>query len=642
MQIRKLTDKKPNVLLIQGSPRDKDTCPNMESKTHKIVEHMSSKWSPFIDFKIIDLSVNLNKKPIIQPCKGCISTAGGYHCQFPCISPNQRVHMINGFKEIKDIRIGDILQNGDLVTNHLMTSESEMVYELKLTDGRRIETTKNHKIKVLSKERYRDMNSNWGFYRKEKWVELGNIKIGDYIPYIETDKTLDVGKDDNLYMIYGLIWGDGTFANNTPLLYIDKKEKEFILEIENKFKDNIISIRDHKVNNSLKMNTDYPEYKTEMIKINFGTEIGKKMKLLFEKTNSINRRLNINNFKTKKQIFSFMNGWISTDGSINKTGGINIYNTSYNCLRDAQLLLSRVGIKSNISDISHIETIVRGNKCQRCSSLSISDQKSLEILISNIELLNVKKRIKLSEYFKNERRILHHSFSKVKSIKELGYKPVYDIEVSNSHEFICEGIKVHNCSCYFKGDEKKPDLMHELDVYNLLQECDAFIIVSPIHWYSLSSQVKTMFDRLVCASQTLAVEDAKKIMGKDIKNSEVTGKFAKAGKFDDMLRNHLEGKIAGFYAHGDNGGDDYEGKELPDSYSDVFDDGFSKNPKNVVMPFVMQLKYSGVYVPDELIQAFYINEGVNYYEANKKFNKEKEFFKRANDLIEKLLEKLAL
>ena len=104
-----------------------------------------------------------------------------------------------------------------------------------------------------------------------------------------------------------------------------------------------------------------------------------------------------------------------------------------------------------------------------------------------------------------------------------------------------------------------------------------------------------------------------------------------------MLRNHLEGKVAAFYVHGDDGADDYEGKELPESYQDVFDDGFGKNPKNVVMPFVMQLKYSGVFVPDELIEAFYINKGVNYYVANQKFNKEKEFFDKADTLIDNLL-----
>jgi hypothetical protein len=44
-----------------------------------------------------------------------------------------------------------------------------------------------------------------------------------------------------------------------------------------------------------------------------------------------------------------------------------------------------------------------------------------------------------------------------------------------------------------------------------------------------------------------------------------------------------------------------------------------------------------VFVPDELIQAFYVNKGLNYYVANQKFNKEKEFFDRADDLIENIL-----
>jgi multimeric flavodoxin WrbA len=206
--------------------------------------------------------------------------------------------------------------------------------------------------------------------------------------------------------------------------------------------------------------------------------------------------------------------------------------------------------------------------------------------------------------------------------------------ISTSGGFHCHFA----CSCYSKGDKQKPDLLAEADVYQLLQDCDAFIIVSPIHWHSLSSQVKLLFDRLVCINQTLTVDDAKKLMGdENIKDSEVTGKFAKSGKYDHMLRNHLEGKVAAFYVHGDDGADDYEGKELPESYQDVFDDGFGKNPKNVVMPFVMQLKYSGVFVPDELIEAFYINKGVNYYVANQKFNKEKEFFDKADTLIDNLL-----
>ena len=197
------------------------------------------------------------------------------------------------------------------------------------------------------------------------------------------------------------------------------------------------------------------------------------------------------------------------------------------------------------------------------------------------------------------------------------------------------------CSCYFKGDEKKPDLLKELDVYTLLQECDAFLVFSPIHWHSLSSQIKTLFDRLVCVNQTLTIDDAKKIMGDgNIKNVDITGKFARSGTYDNMLRNHLEGKVCGFYAHGDDGADDYEGKNLPESYNDVLVDNFSIDPKSVVMPFVLQMKYSGVFVPDELIQAFYMNKGVDYNTANKELRRNKEPFERAVLLMENLMDYL--
>jgi multimeric flavodoxin WrbA len=194
------------------------------------------------------------------------------------------------------------------------------------------------------------------------------------------------------------------------------------------------------------------------------------------------------------------------------------------------------------------------------------------------------------------------------------------------------------CSCYFKGNKKQPDLLKELDVYELLQESDAFLIFAPIHWHSLPSQIKLLFDRLVCVNLTLTVDDAKKLMGDgNIKNSDITGKFSKSGRHDNLLRNHLEGKVAGFYVHGDDGASDYSNKELPESYNDVLNDPFSKDPKQTILPFILQLKYSGIFVPDELIQAFYINKGLDYYTANKKFNKESEFFERADLLIDNVL-----
>ena len=628
-----LSKKKPKVIIFQGSPRDKDTCPNMESKTHTIVEYVVDKYSDLYDFDVIDLSVNQSKKSIIQPCKGCVSTAGGYHCHWYCISGDQRVHTIDGFKPISELNIGDILQDNNRVLRKVKTSDSEDIFELKINDGRKIELTSNHKVKLLSKDRYRDKGSNWEFYRKEKWTEVKNIKVGDNIPYIEIDNLFkyDINPDDNLYKIFGLIWGDGTFANNTPLLYIEESQSLFIDEITNNFNDEIISILPHNVSKNNYISDRNVNYLTKMVKINFGTRIGKKMISLFKKENAKTRRLNIENFKTKTQIVNFINGWISTDGTISKDGVV-IYNVSYDCLRDAQLLLSRIGVRSNISDNRHLFTEVKGRKLSRACSLSILDKDSFNILFENLHLINPYKRNKIENINKNSRRNSKKTFSKVKSIKYLGKKPVFDIEVENSHEFNCEGVKVHNCTCYKKDDEKKPDFMYDGDIYTKLEECDAFLVFSPIHWYSVSSQVKALFDRLVCASQTLHYDDAIKILGKgNLKNSEITGKFAQSGEYNELLKNHLEGKVAGFYIHGDDGANDYDGKELPDSFKD---ENFT--PKQSIAPIVNQCRYSGINVPNDLIEAFYINKDKDYYTSNLDLENLSKPFDNADRLLENL------
>jgi multimeric flavodoxin WrbA len=188
------------------------------------------------------------------------------------------------------------------------------------------------------------------------------------------------------------------------------------------------------------------------------------------------------------------------------------------------------------------------------------------------------------------------------------------------------------CSCFKKGSTKSPDLMYEADIYNKLEKCDGFLVITPIHWYSVSTQVKAMFDRLVCANQTITKEQAIEIFGKEnIKNSEITGNAELSGEYKHLLKNHLEGKFAAFYAHGDDGANDYDGNQ-PDTGDKMWD------VKNSVMPLVYQCRYSGINAPDDLIEAFYTNKGIDYYQANLDINKNLEFFERADNLIEKLID----
>ena len=199
--------------------------------------------------------------------------------------------------------------------------------------------------------------------------------------------------------------------------------------------------------------------------------------------------------------------------------------------------------------------------------------------------------------------------------------------VSTANGFHCH----FPCTCYVKGDKVKTDLMYEKDIYTKLEECDAFIVVSPIHWYSVSTGVKAMFDRLVCANQTITKEQALEIFGRgNIKNSELTGKAEIYGQYKHLLKNHLEGKWAAFFVHGDNGADDYDSNP-PDIGDRVWD------VKNSVMPLVYQCRYSGINCPDDLVEAFYINQGKPYYQANLDMPTESEFFIKMDNLVEKLL-----
>ena len=196
------------------------------------------------------------------------------------------------------------------------------------------------------------------------------------------------------------------------------------------------------------------------------------------------------------------------------------------------------------------------------------------------------------------------------------------------------------CTCYSKNNEKMPDLMYDADIYDHLEICDAFMVFSPVHWYSVTSQVKALFDRLVCANQTLTREQAIEIMGKgNAKNPEITGKFAQSGEYDYLLKNHLEGKYAAFFIHGDDGANDYKKNPKPESLTQNLSEEelLSQNVKLAVMPIVMQCRYSGINVPDNLIQAFYMNKGKDYYTANVDLVENMQPFVVASELMENLL-----
>jgi multimeric flavodoxin WrbA len=180
------------------------------------------------------------------------------------------------------------------------------------------------------------------------------------------------------------------------------------------------------------------------------------------------------------------------------------------------------------------------------------------------------------------------------------------------------------CDCYVAGSDKFPDFMHNEQIYDRLKAADGMLVLSPVHWYSVTSVLKSFFDRLVCANLTLTVDLAEQLaIGKDSVKSRAA---EKSGEFNHLLKNHFAGKYAAFLAHGDDGGVDYREFSDDDNWHSSMPpslkafmlgdtEGAVNHPRNAVMPLAWQCRYSGINVPDDLVVGFHATSGIGHAEA---------------------------
>lgn len=155
------------------------------------------------------------------------------------------------------------------------------------------------------------------------------------------------------------------------------------------------------------------------------------------------------------------------------------------------------------------------------------------------------------------------------------------------------------CNCYEKNNKKEPDLMWDLDLYARLDLADAWAIIAPVNWYGPTSNLKLMFDRLVCMNGGNPCE--KLIKHKD---PELAMKLEHSRQWEKLSLNHLEGRTAAFFCYGDGGGDELDATRRPKilQHKDWFDprhEPFARE-RDTYAPLVWQCRYSGIEVPDAL------------------------------------------
>ena len=169
------------------------------------------------------------------------------------------------------------------------------------------------------------------------------------------------------------------------------------------------------------------------------------------------------------------------------------------------------------------------------------------------------------------------------------------------------------CNCYERDSKMEPDLMWDLDLYSRLDLADAWAIIGPVNWYAPSSNLKLMFDRLVCMNGGNPREDLI-----EHKDAEKAMALEHSPEWEDLSVNHLEGRTAAFFCYGDGGGDELDETGRPKllrhkRYFDPKSEPF-ENTRDAYAPLVWQCRYGGVEVPDDLWTYVEFGNGRQYSE----------------------------
>jgi hypothetical protein len=167
------------------------------------------------------------------------------------------------------------------------------------------------------------------------------------------------------------------------------------------------------------------------------------------------------------------------------------------------------------------------------------------------------------------------------------------------------------CNCYEPGHKDEPDLLWDLDLYSRLDLADAWAVIGPVNWYGPTSNLKLLFDRLVCASGGNPRED---LIGH--KDPEKAMALEKSPEWEGLSLNHLEGRTAAFFLYSDAGANEMgaDGRPKKLRHKPWFDPGQEpfEDMRQAYAPLVWQCRFSGVEVPDQLWTHALTGEGLAY------------------------------
>ncbi|BAU93112.1 hypothetical protein MPPM_4507 [Methylorubrum populi] len=156
------------------------------------------------------------------------------------------------------------------------------------------------------------------------------------------------------------------------------------------------------------------------------------------------------------------------------------------------------------------------------------------------------------------------------------------------------------CNCYGPDSDHQPDLMWNERLYPRLARADAWAFIGPVWWYGPTTNLKALFDRLVCMSGGNPRPDLI-----DKKSTLKAQALERSALWPELTRNHLEGRSAAFFCYGNEGGNELDAAGRPKilRHKDWFDpdrEPYGGDQRLAYQGLVWQCRYSGIEVPDAL------------------------------------------
>ncbi|MGH9941894.1 MAG: LAGLIDADG family homing endonuclease [Pyrinomonadaceae bacterium] len=599
------TSERPfRVLVISGSDRRQYNCPGVDSKARTLMLRMAERLPPEWEIDYEDLG-NVYARARIQSCNACVSTSMAL-CVWPCLPASERVLGIK-LRGIADLRAGDAISTGR-VTKAWMSAPSARIYRLRISDGRQLRLTGNHRVKVIREVRREKVKGEWPCVWKEAWVEASQLRPGDKIPFPLGKECGAFSRDSKLdkfyFLLAGLVFGDGAFAGAGQVRLFFDSRKPLLAETVGALSPVKMGIKRQVFSAA---ETGWPRTADAFMQYGcWDVSVGK----LLVETLGLNKKEPVATRRipaeimdgARSEVGAFLRGWFSADGSVDfhtTKARVSLASSSVPALRDAQILLAKLGIRSCVYDVSHRRVSMGGREYTRSSTLHIAKAEAVARFATLVGFLDEKaeKLQQLTEGRKGGSR--NRNYGHVLSCEPDGVEPVYDISVEPSHEFVAELVPVHNCNCYEPDSKAEPDLMWDLDLYSRLDLADAWAIIGPVNWYAPTSNLKLMFDRLVCMNGGNPREELI-----EHKDAELAKQLEHSEEWEALSLNHLEGRTAGFFCYGDGGGDELDETGRPKilrhkEYFDPDEEPFEQM-RDTYAPLVWQCRYGGVEVPDHL------------------------------------------